>query len=134
MGAAERWDCRHRTRGNGRKFSRGSFRLDIRERFLTQRVVGHGTGSPGKWGAPNLTGDKKCLDNALRVGLLVCPVLGQELDRMIRVVPFKLRLFCDSAIFSLCSAGLCVLPHLRPDCPSSRLLSAAFSAWHCEYC
>ena len=56
-----------RTRGNGRKMCQGRFRLGIRERFFTQRVVEHWNRLPREAvTAPSLAIFKKHLDNALR--------------------------------------------------------------------
>ncbi|KAJ7424031.1 hypothetical protein BTVI_07930 [Pitangus sulphuratus] len=56
-----------RTQGNGMRLCQGSFKLDIRKRFFTQRVVGCWNRLPREVvTAPSLTEFKKRLDNALR--------------------------------------------------------------------
>ena len=60
-----------RTRGDGFKRRQGRFRLDIRKKFFTQRVVTHRNGLPKEAvGAPSLQALKARLDVAL--GSLVC--------------------------------------------------------------
>ncbi|GAB0181488.1 hypothetical protein GRJ2_000614100 [Grus japonensis] len=55
-----------RTPGNRMKLRRGRFRLDIRKRFFTERVIGHLSRLPREVvTAPSLTEFKKHLDNAL---------------------------------------------------------------------
>ena len=56
-----------RTQAKGRQMCQGRLRLNIRRRFLTQRVVEHWNGLPREAVmAPGLRIFKKHLDNALR--------------------------------------------------------------------
>lgn len=49
QGLRDRPGDQDRTQGTSMKLCKGRFRLDIRKKFLTQRVVEHWTGSPEKW-------------------------------------------------------------------------------------
>jgi len=72
----------------------GKFRLDIRKRFFTERVLGQWNRLPrAVVMAPRLSEFMECLDDALS------PIArSRELVSMILMGPFQLQIFFDSTI------------------------------------
>ena len=93
--------CSDRMRGNGFRLEEGRFRLDIRKKFYTVRVVRHWDRLPtGVVDAPSLEAFKARLDGALRnlVKREVSLPIAGGLELHDLNGPFQPKPFYDSAI------------------------------------
>jgi len=93
-----------RTRGNSSKLCQWRFRLDVRKRFFTKRMIKHWNRiSREVVSVSYLSVFQRLLDKTLKsmLQLLVSPEVVRQLNQMIFVGPFQLELFYSILFYSI---------------------------------